>query len=59
MAKEFSSTPSIAEINEIVELAKKERNQYIAEGISSLISKLGAAFRSLFETAPSKPSPSH
>lgn len=59
MNQEFVTTPSIAEINEVVERARRERNQYIVAGVRSLAAKTGTALRSLFETTISKPSPSH
>lgn len=59
MATKFSTTPSIDEINALVERAKRERNQYIAEGVSSLVAKFKAASGSFFETVASKLAPSH
>lgn len=61
MSKELSRIPSIAEINDLVELAKRDRNQYIAERLAALALKLNKAIRTLFQsaTATTKPSPMH
>ncbi|WP_417519183.1 RSP_7527 family protein [Marinobacter sp.] len=59
MAKELSTTPSIDEINDLMKRARRERNQYIAEGVGSLVAKLKAASRSFSETVASKLAPSH
>ncbi|WP_417543167.1 RSP_7527 family protein [Marinobacter sp.] len=59
MATELSTIPSIDEINDLVKRAKRERNQYIAESVGSLVAKLNAASRSFFETVASKLAPSH
>ncbi len=59
MATELSTIPSIDEINYFVERARRERNQYIAESVGSLVAKLKSASRSFFETVASKLAPSH
>lgn len=59
MNTQASHIPSITEINQAVELAKKERSEYMAELISALPAKLSAIFRSSAQSAAGKVSPSH
>ncbi len=59
MAKQYSTMPSRAEIDHYIKLAKAERNQYIADKTAALVESFKAVFRSRFQIAASKQSPSH
>ncbi|MBJ6136053.1 hypothetical protein [Marinobacter litoralis] len=54
-----SNVPSIAEINQAIELAKKERSEYMAEKTSALTAKINTTLRSVFHAAAGKLTPSH
>lgn len=59
MTTELSNRPSIDEIQDLVARAQEERSEYIAKLLNSAAAKLSAAFRSMFDVAASKLSPSH
>lgn len=59
MNTQVSRVPSISEINQAVELAKKERSEYLAEKTNALSAKLSTFIRSTLQSAAGKVSPSH
>lgn len=59
MDQQHLTAPSRAEIDYYVQLAKAQRNQYIADKATALAASFKAALRSLFQVTVSKQSPSH
>ncbi|WP_100639132.1 hypothetical protein [Marinobacter salexigens] len=59
MNTQTSHVPSITEINQAVELAKRERSKYIAEKTSALSTKLSTFIRSTLQSTTGKVFSSH